>query len=89
MNSHSIPTRYEWLSLEPISAGNWLVTDIEEHRLTGDGVIGHIQLFLGIFETLRRTAPLERHFFDSLASAVDSFAPSIDAADTAPRSVAA
>jgi hypothetical protein len=89
VNSHSIPTRYEWLSLEPISAGNWLVTDIEEHRLTGDGVIGHIQLFLGIFETLRRNAPLERHFFDSLASAVDSFAPSLDAAELALRSAAA
>lgn len=58
MNSHGILTPYEWLSLEPVSAGNWLVADLGEHRLTGDGVIGLIQLFLGIFETLRRNARL-------------------------------
>jgi hypothetical protein len=68
-------TQYDWLTLEPLPFGDWLVNDEGQRQLTGDGVIGHIQLFQGRYETLHLSAPLEREFYDSLETAVNSFAP--------------
>jgi hypothetical protein len=75
VSTHRIPTRHDWIMLEPLSLNDWLVVDRGQEFLTGDGVIGHIQVFLGIFEALNKNAPLERSFFDNLESAIDSFAP--------------
>jgi hypothetical protein len=82
-------TQYDWLTLEPLPFRDWLVTDEGQRQLTGDGVIGHIQLFHGRYETLHLSAPLEREFYDSLESAVDSFAPHFAAIITAPSAASA
>ena len=75
MTAHRIATRHDWIVLEPMSLNDWLVIDRGQEFLTGDGVIGHIQVFLGIYEALSKSAPLERNFFDNLDSAIDSFTP--------------
>lgn len=61
--------------LEPLSLHDWLVVDRGQEFLTGDGVIGHIQVFLGIWEALNKNTPLERSFFANIEGAIDSFAP--------------
>jgi hypothetical protein len=68
---HRITTRHEGIALEPQSLTDWLVID---SAAAGD-VVGHIQLFLGVYEVLTKAAPLERGFYDTLHSAIDSFAP--------------
>lgn len=73
MVTYNIPTQHEWLSLEPLSETDWLVTDEGQLLLTGDGVIGHIQYFLGVYRVLKRSEPHGRSFFDTRESAVESF----------------
>jgi hypothetical protein len=68
-------TDYPWMSLERLSQSDWLVIDGDQTKLTGDGVIGHIQLLLGLYETLHLAAPLDRSFYGTLKDAVESFAP--------------
>jgi hypothetical protein len=68
-------TDYDWMVLEPLAHNDWLVIDRDQATLTGDGVIGHIQLLFGVYETLNRSDPLGRSFFETLDSAVEYFAP--------------
>jgi hypothetical protein len=75
MINRSIPTRHEWIILEPLSDSDWLVIDRGQEKLIGDGVIGHIQALHGRFETLRLSEPLGREYYDKLDDAVDSYAP--------------
>ncbi|CAN5380844.1 hypothetical protein BH09ACT1_BH09ACT1_24810 [soil metagenome] len=75
MPERQITTEYDWLVLEPLSMDDWLVVDRGQEAITGDGTIGHIQHFLGMYEALRRSDPLGRYFYGDLESAVDSFAP--------------
>lgn len=75
MPERQIATKYRWLVLEPLSMDDWLVIDLGQESIIGDGVIGHVQHFVGMYEALRRSDPLGRYFYGDLASAVDSFVP--------------
>lgn len=70
-----IPTDYDWMSLEPLAQDEWLVIDRDQTALTGDGVIGHIQLLSGVYKTLKVSEPRTRSLFGTLDSAVEHFAP--------------
>ena len=75
MITHRIATQHDWIRLEPLSIRDWLVIDTGQEALIGDGIIGHVQLLGGQYETLRTTEPLERTFFGSLDAAIESFVP--------------
>jgi hypothetical protein len=75
MITHRIGTRHDWIRLEPLSIRDWLIIDTGQEALIGDGVIGHVQLLGGQYETLRTTDPLERTFFGTLDDAIESFVP--------------
>lgn len=49
------------MCLEPLSLTDWLVIDTDEALLTADdGVIGHIQYLLGLYEVVQRADPYWR-----------------------------
>lgn len=75
MPERQISTTYDWLTLEPLSMDDWLVIDSGQEAITGDGIIGHIQHLLGMYEALRLSDPLGRFYFSDLDSAIESFAP--------------
>jgi hypothetical protein len=74
MHPNRIPTVHDWILLEPQSANHWLVIDRSREFLSGDGLVGRIQMMRGIYEAIG-AEPGERRFFDSLDSAVGSFVP--------------
>jgi hypothetical protein len=75
MPERQITTKYDWLVLEALSMDDWLVVDRGQEAITGEGTIGHIQHFLGMYEALRRSEPLGRFYYGDLDSAIDSFVP--------------
>ena len=78
MSTITESTAHDWILLEQMAFNDWLIIDLGQQRLVGDGAIGRVRCTEGIFTATRFVAPTEVESFATLHLAIDAFAPGAD-----------